>query len=130
MNAEMKQELEDAGVCTDIRTEQQPASLWQAEIILASLAAGEIDEPQAVLLGTLYFKANWRTRVLADFRAERACEWLGKSPAYTRTMQRRLQALRELGWFTWSYVRGTKLPYDITMRADDECARHRHTRDA
>ncbi len=97
-----------------------PASLWQAELITQALEAGQIDESQAVLLGMLYFKANWTTRVISDFRAERACQWLGRDPNYASTMRKRLQTLRELGWFTWDYKKGVKTPYDITMRRENE----------
>jgi hypothetical protein len=98
--------------------------VWQYDLIAEALAAGTIDELQALLLGMLYFHANWSTRKLTDFRAERACEWLGHDLNYTRSMQKRLSALREKGWFTWTYVKGIKVPYDITMRPQyaGECA--------
>ena len=106
-------------------------NIWQADLITTALAAGEIDEAQAALLGVLYFNANWSTRTIRDFRAERLCEWTGHDPVgYLRTMQRRLKTLRELGWFTWSYEPGVKTPYDLTLRRGEEmggdCARHRH----
>jgi hypothetical protein len=93
--------------------------IWQCEIVAEAVAAGKIDESQALLLGILYFKANWSTGVINDFRAERACEWLGHDFNYARTMRKRLKALRELGWFRWTYRKGEKIPYDITMRLED-----------
>ena len=97
-----------------------PASLWQAELITQALEAGQIDESQAVLLGMLYFRANWTTRVIADFRAEMACTWLGREPGYAPFMRKRLKELRELGWFTSTYKQGVKTPYDITMCSASE----------
>jgi hypothetical protein len=91
---------------------------WQIEIVANALALKQITEDQALLLGMLYYHADWSTRVLSDFRAERACEWLGHDLGYTRSMQRRLQTLRDMGWFTWTYKPGVKVPYDITMRAE------------
>jgi hypothetical protein len=92
--------------------------IWQIEIVAKALASNSITEDQALLLGMLYYHADWSTRVLSDFRAERACEWMGHDLGYTRSMQRRLHELKEMGWFTWTYVKGTKTPYDITMRPE------------
>jgi len=66
---------------------------------------------------------NWTTGVLADFRAELACQWLGHDITYLRMMRRRLQNLRRAGWFTWTYQKGVKTPYDITMRQEGSAAR-------
>jgi hypothetical protein len=90
---------------------------WQERLVWSALEAGKVTEEQALLLAALYREANYRTRVLSDFRAERACEWLGHDLAYVRTMQQRLQALRKAGWFTSTYRQGVKTPYDIKMRS-------------
>jgi hypothetical protein len=89
---------------------------WQWNLVRRELAAGTITEEQALLLAVLYQESNYSTRVIADFRAERACEWTGHDALfYVRTMQRRLKTLRDKGWFTSGYVRGEKVPYDIQM---------------
>lgn len=109
-----------------VATPVSDAVIWQARLIAEALAAGDIDESQAVLLGILYYKANWTTGVITDFRAEQLCEWTGHAANYTRTMQQRMSVLRELGWFTWTYVRGIKIPYDVTMRRANLPDTHTH----
>jgi hypothetical protein len=93
---------------------------WQQRIVWDALAAASITEDQALLLAALYRHADYTTRVISDFRAERACEWLGRGLGYVCTMRKRLQVLREAGWFDSTYQPGVKTPYDVTMRAESQ----------
>jgi hypothetical protein len=89
---------------------------WQETLVWDALGAGKIDEPQFVLLLALYRHADYSTRTISDFRAEMACRWLGYSDSYASTMRKRLQTLRDDGWYEWTWVRGKKVPYDVILR--------------
>jgi len=95
-----------------------PAAAYEA------LRDGDLSLLQYTILGTLYYRANWKTGVVRSISADQVIRDLGETgllptdsvmDSRRRLIQRAMKAMRMAGWFTSDYKEGSKRPYNIQL---------------